>query len=128
MKRFSSRLSDARTDRARLESLAGRYRDDPELRARLDAGDAAGALDELGLDLPPGVEARFAANTDEVFHVVLPPNPNKTLADEALIQAVGGSTAGSAGTVGTMSSFACSTGPSCIGSGGTASTAGSRAV
>ena len=117
-----------RANWARFERLAGRYRDDPALRARLDSGDMAGELAELGIALPDGVEARFAANTDDTYHVALPPNPNTTLADEALTQVSGGSTLGSAGCVGSMSSFACSTGPSSIGSASSAGTAGSRSV
>ncbi len=48
---------------AALLDLARRYRDDPDLRARLDAGEVADCLADLDISLPPGVEVRFVANT-----------------------------------------------------------------
>ena len=115
-------------DWARFEELAERYRGDPELRARLESGDAAGEVAKLGLALPPGVETRFVANTDEVFHLPLPFDPNGTLGDETLGRVTGGSTVGTAATVGSIGTL--STVPSCAacaGSIGSVGTAGSAA-
>ena len=119
---------EERANQTRIEDLAERYRADPELRARIDSGDAAGALAELGIDLPEGVDHRIVADTREVRHFALPPDPNTLLRDETLAEVSGGSTLGSAASVGSMSSFVCSTGPSSLSSAGTAGTAGSRAV
>ena len=109
-------------DLARFEELAERYRGDPELRARLEAGDAAGEVAELGLALPPGVETRFVANTDEVFHLPLPFDPNETLGDETLGRVAGGSTVGTAASVGSIGTL--STTPSCFGSAGSIGSVG----
>ena len=119
---------EERANQTRIEDLAERYRADPELRARIDSGDAAGMLAELGIDLPPGVDHRIVADTREVRHFALPPDPNTLLRDETLADVSGGSTLGSAASVGSMCSFVCSTGPSSLSSAGTAGTAGSRAV
>ena len=111
---------------ARVADLARRYRDDPELRARIDSGDMADEIARLGVALPGGVEPRIVANSDEVYYLALPPDPNATMGDETLAQVSGGASLGSASSVGTMSSFGCSTWVSSIGSAGTAGTAGSR--
>ena len=104
------------------DEFANRYRNDADLRSRIDGGDVADSLSELGIVLPPGIEVRIVANTADTFHIVMPPDPNADLSDEALSMVAGGksaSTAGSAGTVGTISSV--------CGSAGTVSTAGSAA-
>lgn len=102
-----------------LESLAERYRGDEELRARIDSGDAANALAEIGVAVPPGAEVRVVENTDDVYHVAMPADPSAELSDRALAPVAGGSTAdavplSSAGTVSTI--------PSCIGCASTVST------
>lgn len=86
-----------------LEGLAQRYRDDAEFRRRIDAGDTAEILGDLGLRMPPGIDARLVANTPDIFHVVLPPDPNAEISEESLATvSAGGKTAGSLGTVGTF--------------------------
>ncbi len=106
-------------------SLAERYRDDAALRLRIEDGEVADFLSELGIALPPGIEARVVANTAETFHVVLPPDPNVVLSDESLAMVAGGKSAGSAGSVGSASSFGCSSSPSSVSTAGSAATAGS---
>ena len=104
------------------DKFVNRYQNDADLRTRIDGGDVADSLLELGFVLPPGIEARIVANTADTFHVVMPPDPNAELSDEALSMVAGGksaSSAGSAGSVGTVSSVG-----SCA---GTISTAGSAA-
>lgn len=96
------------------------YRADPALRARAEA-DPRGVLAERGLEIPPAADARIVANTGEVFHLVLPPDPNTALEENVLGAVSGGAaTAGSAGTVSTLSTI-----PSCAGSASTIGTAGS---
>lgn len=102
-------------NKARLDALAARWRSDDALRLRVESGDAKDTLRELEIELPQGVEARFAADTDEVTHVVFPPDPNVFLADEDLRAASGGGLS-SLGTAGSASSV-----PSCISSLGSAS-------
>ena len=116
-----------RANWARFENLAERYRDDPELRARIDSGDTAREVDELGIDPPPGVEFRIVANSPEVHHLALPSDPNTALGDETLNRAVGGSSLGTAASVGSVGTFGCSTAPSSLSSVGTVGTAGSAA-
>ena len=87
--------------------------EDPAFRARA-VSDPAGTLAERGIAMPEGVDVRTVVNSDDTFHVVLPPDPNALLEDEALAGTVGGSTFG---TLSCVSTF-----PSCIGTGGTAST------
>lgn len=111
---------------AELEKFAAfgeRYRAEAALRSRLDSGDTADALAELGVPAPPGAEARFVADTDEVRHFVLPPDPNAPLADETLRAVAGGDTFGTAGTASTVMTV-----PSTVSSGGTTSTLGSARV
>lgn len=75
-----------------LEWLAERYRGDEELRARIDSGDAANALVEIGVELPPDIEVRVVENTGGVYHVAMPADPSADLSDRALAPVAGGST------------------------------------
>ena len=96
------------------------YRADPALRARAEA-DPRGVLAERGLEIPPAVDARIVANTGEVFHLVLPPDPNTALEENVLAAVSGGAaTASSVSSVGTLSTI-----PSCAGSASSIGTAGS---
>ncbi len=121
---------EARANQARFEDLARRYHDDPELRAKIDSGDVADEIAFLGVEavLPADAEPRIVVNSDEVYHLALPSDPNAMLGDDTLTNVSGGSTLGSAASVGSMSSFLCVCVPSSVGSAGTAGTAGSRAV
>lgn len=94
---------------AQIEAFAERWRADPELRARIEAGGARDALREYGVELPQGAEARVAEDTETELHIVFPPDPNAALSDETLDSVGGGaraSTASSAGTVSTIPSCA----------------------
>ncbi len=104
--------------------LAQRYRNDAELRARLDAGEVGECLSEIGLSVPAGMEARIVVNTPDTFFVVFPPDPNAALGDESLSGiSAGGKCAGSAGSVGTVGTIGTATG--CAGTVSTASSAAS---
>lgn len=74
-----------------LEALAERYRGDETLRARVEAGGARSVLQEFGVAIPADVEARVTENTEDVTHIVFPPDPNAALADESLTAVSGGS-------------------------------------
>lgn len=104
----------------KLESFADDWRTDPALRAR--AARAPGeVLSERGLDIPTDRDMRIVANTDEVYYLTLPPDPNARLADENLRSVSGGANClGSAGTVSTAGTI-----PSTLGSSSTASSASS---
>lgn len=104
----------------RYETFAERYRDDPVLRARIIAGDLSEALSELRITPLPETEMRIAANTGEIIHFVLPPDPNADLTDETLESVTGGATVSSAGATAT---FGCM--PSCVASVSSASSVGS---
>lgn len=108
-------------------SLADAYHKDEELRARAEA-DPQAVLNEIGIPVPSGMEVRIWENTEEDFYLVMPPDPNVMLSDEALDIVAGGksaSTVGSAGSGGTVST-ACTTASSAssAGSVGSAGTAG----
>ncbi len=109
---------------ATMQELNAAYRSDEELRRRIDGGDSAPAVEAFGLDMPAGLELRVVADTAEVFHLILPPDPNAAMADGALSEVAGGSTASSAGTVGSAGCFGCSTSPSTLSSVGSAGSAG----
>jgi hypothetical protein len=66
---------------------------------------------ERGFVIPSTLDVRVVANDDDMFHFVLPPDPNIDLEDEALSAIAGGKTASSAGsasTAGTVPSSASS--------------------
>ena len=69
--------------------VAERYRDDADFRATV-SGDARDALAGMGLALPEGVEVRVHANTADTMYLVMPPDPNGELSDEALVAVAGG--------------------------------------
>ena len=76
---------------------------DDAFKQRLLAEPAA-VLQAEGIAVPEGVELRAVENTDKVMYLMLPPKPSAELSDEQLDQLAGGTTAGSAGTLGTISS------------------------
>ena len=86
------------------DELADRYRNDADLRSRIDGGDVADSLSELGIAVPPDIEVRIFVNTPDTFHVIMPPDPNVELSDETLSMMAGGKSAGSAGSAGTAGS------------------------
>ena len=99
-----------------VQSLSADWRADPALRAR--AAEGREVLSERGLDISTDVEARIVENTGEVFHLVLPPDPNAVLMDEELdgvsaAAQTGAQTAGTASCLGTI--------PSCISTASSAS-------
>ena len=110
---------------ALLKRFSADYHADRALRARVDGGDSRPLLAALGVDNPSGAELRVVANTPEVYHLAMPLDPNKAVADATLGGVAGGSTVGTGGSVGSAGSFACSTAPSSISSVSTTSTAGS---
>ena len=81
--------SDVRRYGGLLAAAAAECRGNPELRAELDA-DPRAFFAARGAELPPGAELRITANTPEVFHLVMPADPNDVLADEALAGVAGG--------------------------------------
>jgi len=103
-----------------IERITDRYYEDADFRAALDS-DARSALAGMGLQLPEGIEVKVVASTSGQAYVVLPPDPNVDLDDEALTAVAGGSSVGTTGTASTVGSFI-----STIGTLGTTGTAGSR--
>ena len=101
------RYSDA------LQSIADDCRDDPELRARVDE-DPGSVFADRGLPFPEDTDVRVVRNTAEVFHLTMPPDPNRHLSDEMLVGVTGGSHRhpNDRGPLGTAST--ASTIPSCI--------------
>ena len=64
------------------------------------------ALTSWGIDLPPDVDVSVHVNTDDTFHLVLPPDPNIPLSDETLGMVAGGKTASTIGSGGSASTAA----------------------
>ena len=62
---------------------------DPAFKAELIANPAT-ALKAEGIDVPAGMTVTVLENTDELFHLVLPPVPTDELSDEALDAVAGG--------------------------------------
>lgn len=86
----------------RLMDIAERYSVDADLRARIEAGDVSDVLSDLGLLLPSDIGVRITANSEGLFNVVFPPDPNVILDDELLSAITAG--AGTVGTVGSSGS------------------------
>ena len=111
-----------------LRTFADTYHGDEGFRVKV-AADPIGVLNAHGItfgDEFSRADLAVVADTEEVVHFVLPPDPNSSLSDEALADVQGGASASSAGTVGSMGTLACSTIPSCLGSAGTVSSAACR--
>ena len=108
-----------------LERFSADWRADPELRARLAGGDYAPAAEAFGLNVPEGAELRFVPNTETVFHLPIPVDPNQAISDTTLDDVTGGSSAGTASSIGTLGTVGCSTGPSTVGTGGSVGTTSS---
>ncbi len=110
----------------RFLKAADRYRSDEEFRVSIDGASGREVYEAFGFDVPvTDMQVDVVANTDDVVHFILPPDPNMDLADESLSAVSGGATAGSAGSVSTASTFQCSTFFSSFSTAGTAGTAGS---
>ena len=75
---------------------------DPEFRERMQTAPDA-ALTSWGIELPPGIDVSVHVNTDDTFHLVLPPDPNVALSDETLGMVAGGKTASTIGSAGCAS-------------------------
>ena len=73
----------------RVRSFLDAYHRDPDLRSRCES-DPHAVLAENGVEVPLGYEVRFVANTADVFHFTLPPDPNAPLTEEELAGVVGG--------------------------------------
>ena len=77
------------THARRVFSFVQEFHSDPELRARCES-DPHGVLAENGVEVPLGYDLRFVADTADVHHFVLPPDPNASLEDDDLDMVVGG--------------------------------------
>ena len=74
---------------AQFSNFTRKYQENPELRARAETEPRA-VLSEHGIHMPPEHDVRIVANTAETFNLVMPPDPNSTLADEDLAAVAGG--------------------------------------
>lgn len=112
---------DVDDGRTWVASFAESYRTDEAMRRRCESGETAEVVLEHGKRLPPGVEARVVEDTDEVVHMVFPEDPNIELADDVLVDVAGGTQVDEPSTASSVSTL--SSAPSCVSSGGTASSA-----
>ena len=86
----------------KLLSFTDEFRTEPSLR-REAVSDPHSVLARYDIEYPATVDVRIVENTPEVFHLVLPPDPNAALADEDLRIVAGGKSASTAGSAGTAS-------------------------
>ena len=77
----------------RVASFVREYHSTPELRERCQS-DPHSVLAENGVEVPLGYDVRFVADTADLHHFVLPPDPNVSLEDEDLDMVVGGKNSG----------------------------------
>ena len=110
-------LSDEMAIGESIGALADEWRTDPEARSRADET-LRGLFSERGIEVPGEVELRVVENSRDVHHMIMPPDPNAALADEALSGVSGGNCVGSAGTASSVGSLI-----STLSTGGTASSA-----
>ena len=111
-------------DMARILTAAARdHRDDPDFRARLEA-DPRAELEARGMPVgPEDVAVELHVDTPDVYHLVMAADPNAALSDSNLSVIAGGSTASSAGSLGSVSTVGSFL--STVGSGASVSSAGS---
>ena len=110
-------LSDRMALNESIVALAYEWEADPEARSRADET-LRGLFSERGIEVPGEVELRVVENSRDVHHMIMPPDPNAALADEALSGVSGGNCVGSAGTASSVGSLI-----STLSTGGTASSA-----
>lgn len=111
-----------------LKDFANRYHADDALRAQIDGGDLSPLAGDLGLDDYPEIEFRVAASTEDVYYMLMPPDPASALSDEALKRiSAGGSTASTAGSLGSAGSMITSTTASTFSTYASAGSAGTAA-
>ena len=72
-----------------LQSVAKNYHEDSQFRAQLEASPRS-VLTDKGVELPPDLDVRVFANTEDVFHVVLPSDPTTLISDNSLVDVAGG--------------------------------------
>lgn len=77
---------------------------EPDYLAQLER-DPHAALRSRGIEVSEEIEVVILRDSDKVVHVLMPPDPNRELDDEAL---VGASGAGSSQCVSTLLSCVCS--------------------
>lgn len=74
-----------------LEKFSADYHSDARLKARIDGGDIAPAVEALGLeDVRREVEVRIVSDTQEVRHVIMPPAAEQVISDSLLEMVAGG--------------------------------------
>lgn len=97
IQRYESMLADAANECAAA----------PELRTELDA-DPRAFFAARGVDVLDGVEVRVADDTADTIHMIMPPNPNNAVSDEALTGIAGGTGSVAASSLSSIISTASS--------------------
>ena len=108
-----------------VRSLVSRYHSDSLYRRQVHS-DPVSAFRAYGIELPSNLQIRVEANTSDRIYVVMPPDPNSALGDEALAAvAGGGDTTGTGSSISSVGTVNCSTLPGTLSSYGSVATAGS---
>ncbi len=96
-------------------AVADRYRNDEAFRRAIDDG-SEDAFAAFGMEAPglQDMDVRVVADTDELQHFVMLPDPNASLTDEQLSSIAGGS-GDNLSSFSSLATAACSTLPSTIG-------------
>ena len=72
-----------------LRAISNAWHEDAGFRAAVEE-DAKAALASKGLDVDGPYDVQVAVNTDDVVHLVFPPDPNSELDDGSLDGVAGG--------------------------------------
>lgn len=77
-------------DTFEMASLAAKHAGDEEIQRCFADREGREALEDMGISLSLGMEVSVVANTKQVFHVVMPADPNAALSDDELLSTSGG--------------------------------------
>jgi hypothetical protein len=90
---YYSNRSEGTMDREEFQKAYGKVVakawGDHDFKAKLFA-DPKTVLKENGVEIPEDVEFRVVENTEEVVHLILPPEPSEQLSEEELEKVAGG--------------------------------------
>lgn len=98
MEPIGNPLADGLLDSAKRAWFSG----EGDFAERMMA-DPRGTLNAMGVTVPADMEIVVVRETEDTRHMVIPPNPNVDLADESLSRVTGGTSAGSASSLGSAS-------------------------
>lgn len=82
-------MTEGKEQSKMLGQLISKAWSDESFKARL-LSDPMSVMKGNGIAVPEGITVKAVENTEEVFHLVIPPKPSKELSDPDLDQVAGG--------------------------------------